>query len=140
MSTIYASVTVSFFFFKRKKIPQGFIGFTVSHWSGYIAPELYAGGEYSTKSDVYSFGVMTLEIIVGQSISKFDNDNCTGLVEYVSNIMIFVSSSPWCYLNWHGSISKNMLGDGEALGSSFKETNIPSLFQNIDNQYSLCFR
>lgn len=49
---------------------------------GYIAPELYAGGEYSTKSDVYSFGVMTLEIIVGQSISKFDNDDCTGLVEY----------------------------------------------------------
>ncbi|KAF2933743.1 hypothetical protein DAI22_04g110150 [Oryza sativa Japonica Group] len=49
---------------------------------GYIAPELYAGGEYSTKSDVYSFGVMTLEIIVGQSTSKFDNDNCTGLVEY----------------------------------------------------------
>ncbi|EAZ30571.1 cysteine-rich receptor-like protein kinase 27 [Oryza sativa Japonica Group] len=25
---------------------------------------------------------MTLEIIVGQSTSKFDNDNCTGLVEY----------------------------------------------------------
>ncbi|KAF7107453.1 hypothetical protein CFC21_108074 [Triticum aestivum] len=50
---------------------------------GYIAPECYAEGKFSTKSDVYSFGVMVLEIIVGQSINRFENDNCTGLVEHV---------------------------------------------------------
>ncbi|VAI84016.1 unnamed protein product [Triticum turgidum subsp. durum] len=50
---------------------------------GYIAPECYAEGKFSTKSDVYSFGVLVLEILVGQSINRFENDNCTGLVEHV---------------------------------------------------------
>lgn len=51
--------------------------------NGYIAPECYAEGKFSSKSDVYSYGVMVLEIIVGQRITRFENENCTGLVEHV---------------------------------------------------------
>ncbi|XP_038689966.1 putative receptor-like protein kinase At4g00960 [Tripterygium wilfordii] len=39
--------------------------------SGYMAPEYFTKGRYSTKSDVYSFGVMVLEVVSGQKIGYF---------------------------------------------------------------------
>ncbi|PON88171.1 Cysteine rich receptor like kinase [Trema orientale] len=41
---------------------------------GYMAPEYIQHGVYSVKSDVFSFGVLVLEIISGQKLKKFHEE------------------------------------------------------------------
>ncbi|GAB4830979.1 hypothetical protein Ancab_004995 [Ancistrocladus abbreviatus] len=41
---------------------------------GYMAPEYLLHGKFSIKTDVFSFGVLILEIISGQKISSFFNE------------------------------------------------------------------
>ncbi|XWS12785.1 hypothetical protein CRYUN_Cryun37aG0120100 [Craigia yunnanensis] len=41
---------------------------------GYMAPEYARHGQYSVKSDVYGFGVLVLEIISGQKINSFPEE------------------------------------------------------------------
>ncbi|OMO76101.1 S-locus glycoprotein [Corchorus capsularis] len=41
---------------------------------GYMPPEYIMGGRFSEKSDVFSFGVLVLEIVSGERISGFQND------------------------------------------------------------------
>lgn len=57
-----------------------------------MAPEYAMHGQFSIKSDVYSFGVLLLEIISGQKITCFDQeDNIKDLLSRVSaNIYIYI--------------------------------------------------
>ncbi|KAL4628558.1 hypothetical protein ACB092_05G247900 [Castanea dentata] len=41
---------------------------------GYMAPEYAMFGQFSVKSDVFSFGVLILEILTGQKITRFHNE------------------------------------------------------------------
>lgn len=49
-----------------------------------MAPEYAYRGQFSTKSDVYSFGVLILEIVSGQKICFYNNEELEHLVVYVS--------------------------------------------------------
>jgi serine/threonine protein kinase len=52
--------------------------------SGYRAPELFYGGEYSVKSDVYSFGVVLLETVTGSKATSFCREDTDDFPRYVS--------------------------------------------------------
>ncbi|XP_020890039.1 G-type lectin S-receptor-like serine/threonine-protein kinase At1g61550 [Arabidopsis lyrata subsp. lyrata] len=50
---------------------------------GYMSPEYAWTGVFSEKSDTYSFGVLLLEIISGEKISRFsDDEECKSLLAY----------------------------------------------------------
>ena len=50
-----------------------------------MAPEYAMFGQFSIKSDIFSFGVLILEIISGQKITRFrDEENIEYLLSYVS--------------------------------------------------------
>ncbi|KAF8087904.1 hypothetical protein N665_0562s0005 [Sinapis alba] len=62
---------------------------------GYMAPEYMNLGQFSMESDVYSFGVLVLEIISGNTSSRFyriDDTDCN-LVTYAWKIWIKGSSA-----------------------------------------------
>ena len=50
-----------------------------------MAPEYAMFGQFSIKSDIFSFGVLILEIVSGQKITRFrDEENIEYLLTYVS--------------------------------------------------------
>nr|POE75293.1 cysteine-rich receptor-like protein kinase 29 [Quercus suber] len=50
---------------------------------GYMAPEYAMFGQFSVKSDIFSFGVLILEIVSGQKITRFcDEENIIYLLTY----------------------------------------------------------
>ena len=50
-----------------------------------MAPEYAMFGQFSVKSDIFSFGVLILEIVSGQKITRFcDEENIVYLLTYVS--------------------------------------------------------
>ena len=50
-----------------------------------MAPEYAMFGQFSVKSDIFSFGVLILEIVSGQKITRFrDEENIEYLLTYVS--------------------------------------------------------
>ena len=58
-----------------------------------MAPEYAMFGQFSVKSDVFSFGVLMLEILTGQKITRFHNEeNNEYLLSYVSmNVKVYIS-------------------------------------------------
>ena len=58
-----------------------------------MAPEYAMFGQFSIKSDVFSFGVLMLEILTGQKITCFHNEeNNEYLLSYVSmNVKVYIS-------------------------------------------------
>lgn len=58
-----------------------------------MAPEYAMFGQFSVKSDVFSFGVLMLEILTGQKITRFHNEeNNEYLLSYVSmNVKVCIS-------------------------------------------------
>ena len=58
-----------------------------------MAPEYAMFGQFSVKSDVFSFGVLMLEILSGQKITRFHNEeNNEYLLSYVSmNVKVYIS-------------------------------------------------
>ena len=58
-----------------------------------MAPEYAMFGQFSVKSDVFSFGVLMLEILTGQKITRFHNEeNNEYLLSYVSmNAKVYIS-------------------------------------------------
>ena len=58
-----------------------------------MAPEYAMFGQFSVKSDVFSFGVLILEILTGQKITRFHNEeNNEYLLSYVSmNVKVYIS-------------------------------------------------
>ena len=58
-----------------------------------MAPEYAMFGQFSVKSDVFSFGVLMLEILSGQKITRFHNEeNNEYLLSYVSmNAKVYIS-------------------------------------------------
>ena len=57
-----------------------------------MAPEYAMFGQFSVKSDVFSFGVLMLEILSGQKITRFHNEeNNEYLLSYVSmNVKVYI--------------------------------------------------
>ena len=57
-----------------------------------MAPEYAMFGQFSVKSDVFSFGVLLLEILTGQKITRFHNEeNNEYLLSYVSmNVKVYI--------------------------------------------------
>ena len=58
-----------------------------------MAPEYAMFGQFSVKSDVFSFGVLILEILSGQKVTRFHNEeNNEYLLSYVSmNVKVYIS-------------------------------------------------
>ena len=60
-----------------------------------MSPEYAMFGQFSIKSDIFSFGVLILEIISGQKITRFrDEENIEYLLSYAS------MNTNWYYILW----------------------------------------
>ncbi|XP_050278522.1 cysteine-rich receptor-like protein kinase 29 [Quercus robur] len=65
--------------------------------SGYMAPEYAMFGQFSIKSDVFSFGVLILEIVSGQKITSFCNE------ENTEHLLIYA------WKNWREGTISNLI-------------------------------
>ncbi|XP_021719603.1 putative receptor-like protein kinase At4g00960 isoform X2 [Chenopodium quinoa] len=74
---------------------------------GYISPEYALQRQVSVKSDVYSFGVLVLEIVSGQRITSFSNDE-----ENQENLLSFA------WRNWTDGNAWNLVDPVIPPGSS----------------------
>ncbi|KAM4110613.1 hypothetical protein ACJW30_05G005000 [Castanea mollissima] len=64
---------------------------------GYMAPEYAIFGQFSVKSDIFSFGVLILEIVSGQKITRFrDEENIVYLLTYA-------------WKNWREGTTSNLI-------------------------------
>ncbi|KAM4110614.1 hypothetical protein ACJW30_05G005100 [Castanea mollissima] len=64
---------------------------------GYMAPEYAMFGQFSVKSDIFSFGVLILEIVSGQKITRFrDEEN----IEYLLT---------FAWENWREGTTSNLI-------------------------------
>nr|XP_023885858.1 cysteine-rich receptor-like protein kinase 10 [Quercus suber] len=64
---------------------------------GYMAPEYAMFGQFSIKSDVFSFGVLILEIVSGQKITSFCNE------ENTEHLLIYA------WKNWREGTISNLI-------------------------------